>query len=910
MIKKNGSNIIDWLDHQIHHKWGYFFLYTVAFSIVSLGAFAWFIIERRSFIWQTDGVLQHFNALMYYGTYLRNISRQLLQGQIVIPLWNFTFGFGADIPTTLHHYVFGDPLTLLSFFIPTRYMEYLYNFLVIFRLYLAGLAYSLYSFKLKKEPWSILIGTLIYVFCGFAFIAIRHPFFLNPLIYLPLLLLGVEKIFKQEKPHLFIVITFLSLLSSLYFFYMLSILLLIYALIRSFHVYHKFSCRFFLRDVMKFSFYYLIGVLMAGVIFLPNAVALLHTDRVSAAHDVSLFYPLTYYQQFIFSFITSAAPGSWTYMGYAAIALIAVIYLVLFAEKKKGHTQLRLGLLILMMILFFPYLGHIMNGLSYVSNRWIWGYSFLIALIVTRLLPLLIKIQSKHVSILSCLIGVYFFIMMIIPDMRSIRNFIAVIMLIMSLFILWIISKWKVQDGVKYLSLLVIVMLNLILLGDSRNSPHMSNYVSTFQTSNTAAFYLQRSPTRSVAHLTNEDFFRVEENHFDTTFVRNSSVQTGVNTSTFFWSMANPYVAQFLDEIHHWAEIGHRFTGVDGRAMLGALTSTRYFIVREGHEAFIPYGYDPFPIGYTRVFADDNQRHHAFLNGHALPLGYTYRQYMSRDQYELLSFVERQQALMQAVLLEDVDSSSDFPLVFNDQLLIYDMELDPDLTFEDQQIHVKRGGATLTLRFETMPHSEIYVNFNNIHFEGDSDRPRIRLENDNIHKHFNIAASDNRWYVGRHHFALNMGYHEEASLIEVTISFYNRGIYTFDSIEVIAQPMDLFPTMVADLSESILGNVEISTNRIDGTIALSEDKILLLTIPFSNGWRAYVNDEPVELMRANTMFMAIRLLEGDHQITLIYRTPFLIEGMIATLIGFSSFGGVVIYFKRKRKNQNDVSPIK
>jgi uncharacterized membrane protein YfhO len=262
IIAETCSNVVDYLDRKIHSKKGYFLLYTFVFLVTALGVFVWFIRRNRSFIWMPDGQQQHFNALMYYGYYLRDIGCGLMQGRLDIPLWDFTFGFGADIPTTLHYYVFGDPLALLSVFVPTRYTEHLFNFLVVFRLYLAGLAYSLYSFKLKKESWPVLIGALIYSFCGFALFALRHPFFLNPLIYFPLVLLGVEKIFKKEKPHLFIIMIAVSLASSFYFFYMISILLLIYTFVRSFFVYDTFSYKVFGKDFVKFICFYNIQYLI------------------------------------------------------------------------------------------------------------------------------------------------------------------------------------------------------------------------------------------------------------------------------------------------------------------------------------------------------------------------------------------------------------------------------------------------------------------------------------------------------------------------------------------------------------------------------------------------------------------------------------------------------------------------
>ena len=80
---------------------------------------------------------------VYFGQYGRTVLRTLLtEHQLVLPQWNFSLGYGGDILTTLHYYVIGDPLDLLSIACPTRYAVYLYSFLSLFRLYLAGLGFG------------------------------------------------------------------------------------------------------------------------------------------------------------------------------------------------------------------------------------------------------------------------------------------------------------------------------------------------------------------------------------------------------------------------------------------------------------------------------------------------------------------------------------------------------------------------------------------------------------------------------------------------------------------------------------------------------------------------------------------------------------------------------------------------
>ena len=168
----------------------YYGIYTALFSIVAAIVFSWFYTNGKSFIWTSDGLPQHFTALVYYGEYLREIFSGLLAGNLSIPLWDFSIGFGSDIMATLGNCVMGDPLFVLSAFFKPEHTEWLYNALIVLRLYLAGIAFSAYCVCRGKRRAYTLIGAFIYVFCGFAlFAAVRHPYFTNPMIYFPLIFL-------------------------------------------------------------------------------------------------------------------------------------------------------------------------------------------------------------------------------------------------------------------------------------------------------------------------------------------------------------------------------------------------------------------------------------------------------------------------------------------------------------------------------------------------------------------------------------------------------------------------------------------------------------------------------------------------------------------------------------------------
>ena len=190
----------------------FFLAYTALFCVTCLIVFLWYIIPRRTFIYNGNGWQQHYKALVYYAKYLRSIIRNLFYDHcLVFPQWDFSLGEGNDILSTLHYYVIGDPFTLLSVFVPTRFMWVYYVVMVLLRLYLSGVAFSCLCFYTQEDKGrlAVLAGSMAYAFCYWAILnSARHPYFLNPMVYFPMIILGIERIIKKNKPWIFTLFVF------------------------------------------------------------------------------------------------------------------------------------------------------------------------------------------------------------------------------------------------------------------------------------------------------------------------------------------------------------------------------------------------------------------------------------------------------------------------------------------------------------------------------------------------------------------------------------------------------------------------------------------------------------------------------------------------------------------------------
>lgn len=215
--------------------WRYLICYSGCFLVIALLIYSVFYWNGKTFVWTSDGIPQHFNALVYYRSWLREILRNLfVEHRLEIPMWNMDIGYGADIITTMHYYVLGDPLALLSVLVPKEtWMDEFYSLLILLRIYLAGLTFSYYCFYRGNEKFPTLMGALLYAFSFWTIQgAVRHPYFMNPLIYFPLILVGVEKIFERKRARLYILMLAVSVISNFYFGYMICFMVLGYCVAR------------------------------------------------------------------------------------------------------------------------------------------------------------------------------------------------------------------------------------------------------------------------------------------------------------------------------------------------------------------------------------------------------------------------------------------------------------------------------------------------------------------------------------------------------------------------------------------------------------------------------------------------------------------------------------------------------
>lgn len=138
---------------------------------------------------------------------------------------------------------------------------------------------------------------------------------------------------------------------------------------------------------------------------------------------------------------------------------------------------------------------------------------------------------------------------------------------------------------------------------------------------------------------------------------------------------------------------------------------------------------------------------------------------------------------------------------------------------------------------------------------------------------------------------------------EIKIKLVQKGAYKLNDIKIVGVPMKDYKEQVQKLSEETLQNLQVGNNKLSGDISVSKEKMLCISLPYSEGWKAYVDGKEVEVYQANVGYMGLLLEKGEHYIEMKYETPWLHLGVVCSIVGLIGFVGVVILTEVMKKKQ-------
>lgn len=916
----------------------YTLLFILLFACFSFGCLA----RGKGFIWSVDGLEQQYAYFIMQGNWMRELLNNVFVEQsFVVPMWTDSIGYGADYVYSLGN-TMGNPINWLAVFATPETADYWLNATVPLTLYLAGLSFLGYARYKQFEPGSSLIGCFVYIFGGYSVIAFTQIYLLYPLVVAPLVVWGVDKIFEGESPIMFVFGMFLCFFCSVSLAYTTCISLGVYCLIKVFNLNDRITFKGFFVWVFKILGWVCLAALVAAVMFLPGAMALLDQGRLGLDRYQALFYSPSYYITFIEGFTSYTGVGEDCFYGFAPIAILSVFCLFLLSNKKEKSRSvriLRIAFVVFTAFLCLPFIGRLYNGMAYANNRWVWSYCLLVSVLVAFSLP--------RLRLLFCgrdhrvVIGVCAYSFLCLSLLFVSGGTIDLQLLVVTLMVTLLCYLFAAKKAVFNSCILGSIVLTVFLVSFSWGNNNAANQVDFGESYD---YEVRDNPSSLVSLLPDSGSER-----FDCAGVhswRNGNIATGLIGSSFYNSLYNSY----LDAYHTslglaTSSFNFAYNTFNSRTTMEALAGVKYFLVHDDEQVLKPPLYDKLALSGEI----QGNKYKVYEASESLPLAFCYADTLSREEYDRMDPLQRQDVLTQAMVLEtDADSShetvhSSHSTDSYTKLLSTTLELSPgdnadelplndgmsevdksgNVEIDDNSITTYKPGITLYFNVDIPAGYETYFMCEGMDFEplnGDGTVPitGVRSFIKNLKASpvkeckilvFGAGMSQEIWqmnnrhhmYGGKNDWAVNTGT-TDFERHTIALRFEDAGTYSFDSFGLYGTDVSKVQEDIRGLSAGSAQIVRSGDNSYEFIAnATEENEYLYMRIPYSKGWKAEVDGAPVEIERANLGFMAIPISEGSHSVSISYETPYLAIGSALSIVGLSVLMLYAVVRKRRKE---------
>lgn len=921
-------------------------IYTVFFFTVGFFVFFWFLLYGKSVLSTGDGFAQCYPILL---DFQRKIG-DLIAGK-GFSFWSWEIGLGGDTIGTLYFFL-TDPLFYIAALFPPEQADIGCGLATYLHLYFAGIAMMVFLHIQNHCTYKLVIGGLGYTFSLWTLTAILQEFFLIPLILFPLMLAGIEKLDREGRPYLLIISVALSLITSAYFSYMSALMLAIYSVVSFFFLPGEKNVRRFCLRILRFAGCVIVAVCIAAPLMFPYLWAVLRTSKESSASVTLLPLPGNALQ-----FFPALITGRQMFGNYSAIStggVFAALIPAFVIDFRQKRNRLPVSMFALnMLFLFFPVVCSVFNGFSYPTGRWCYMLAFFYIWAGISVLDLekfqRTDYRAQYKWGLGILFGLFsvslvisgcFFNVLTVPSLS-----VAIINLAFVCCTGWILLSGKSGKKASHLArterlLLLLTAVNIACVYLVHHYPLYGSTLDNYTDIGQSYRQYSDSTQRSIASLQKEDrsFYRSDQGNFITLnsyttvfhFPANESIMYGVRSVTTYMSSLDADTADFYKAVCNNQNYIVRVIefGNDNRSRLNYLTGVKYFTAKNDQgAAYASYGFAPWSTdGDIQILKSKFEP----------SLGYVYSRVISDSRFEEYSYLDREQILMQAAVVDD-DYKGIAAEADAQQLQLHTEEVPCEflpgngLTIEDGTITVSSANATLTLKPSLIENSEVYVFFKNFTREpltyeakqeqtlGDDptrlQRDRFALNNlsyqpyanfelaisaGNIQKRLLNSDGSNQATIGIVDYMSNLGYCETWDE-DIVIRFPIAGTYHFDSIQVLAVSQQDFDEQARALEANRLQVTTLRDNYVKGTVD-SDGGLLYLSIPDNGGWNVWIDGEKTEkIYRVDIGFIGVDVPAGAHTVELRYR-PFGFHATLAMFaVGCVSFAGIVVFHRIKKK---------
>lgn len=790
-----------------------------------------------------DNMYLRSDCYHQYAPFHMKMYEKIMNGESMAYSWDV--GLGSNF-MALYAYYLATPVNwFLGLFSKNHIIEVM-NIFIIVKTCLCSVTFSYYisrhfnSKKLLVSAMGVFYALSSY-FAAFSW----NLMWLDCLVLLPLIILGLEALVKENKYYLYCISLGVAILSNYYIGIMLCIYCVLYFFALLYTSDEKKDIRFFLIKIKNFAIFSLLAGGFAAITILPAFQALSSTDSGNfnfpkdVANYFSVFEMLSRSLMNVEASIFNAHEPNL----YCTIAVFLLIPLYIMNPKVKFKEKAAKMVLVGVFLVSFNtnipnYIWHGFHFPNSLPARQSFIYIFLLLTMCYEALHYIREVTTKQVlsafglALLLFLCIEHFFV-------GETYSF-MIIYLSVTFLVFYTFAILMLKNG-NYRQNIVMILLLIIVTAEA--------YVNTEETAlstSTRSAYLEdnKDITEMITYTKEHDedlFYRTEKYNRRT---KNDAAWIGYHGASIFSSTTNAGVSEFYGALG-FEESTNAYAYYGYTPLTESMLSIKYVISNSQRED------TEFCKRYT-----ESGDYYLYQNQYTLPLGFMIPANVDEEwdlsrtnpfevQNSFVSLTTKNPNLMFTRL--SVDDLNQVVVAEDTHFHIY-------VTTSVERIKVtitKPDGNTSTKSFSSMKHRHI-LDVGQI-----TAGSIVRVESDDP------AVSAIQYYA-----------------------------YSYDE--------QVFIDTYHTLAQQGLKLTSFDDTRLTGTIDVKEDGWMFTSIPYDFGWEIYVDGKEVPSQCFENAFLAVELPKGSHEIVMKYHAPGLRSGMVMSLGSILIFLAIFVMENRKR----------
>lgn len=770
-----------------------------------------------------------------YAPFFSELWNKLRHGESLTYSWDI--GMGTNF-TALYAYYLASPSNWFIVLFPQKYMIEIMNVIIILKLCLSSLTFTYYISKhFNTRKCTIALFGMFYALSGFVAAYSWNIMWLDCLVLLPLIILGLERLVNENHCFLYCITLGLCIYTNYYIAIMVCISVVLYFIVLM--AAYKGTRRpvIYVKKFLNFAIYSLLAGGLAACLLLPEFYAF----TLSASNNIEFPKKLSLYFS-ILNIVTRHLINVPVHLGldhypniYCSVAVLLLFPLYVMDKKVDLREKIGKSALVLIFLTAFNlnipnFIWHGFHFPNSLPCRQSFIYVFFLLAMCYEALSHLKSMTTKQLGgALWIAIGILLFIEQVFTvdetyDFTIVYISGAFILVYALIMLIHLKHEFKVP-------VIIFIAFSLCIIECTINMDSTG-----IGTTSRSSYLLDYDAVKTVTQTVADDdssFYRMDKKFGSRS--NNDGAWHNYHSISTFSSTSNGAMEEFFGELGFEHSFNaYKYNGAT--LVTESLFSVKYAISNR-----------ILTESPLRSYYTGSDGEFIYKNNYTLPIGFmTYNDpYGWEADSANDAGIENQNSLIKNL----TGISNVFTLTYENAT---------DASFEVKP--VKAGHLYMIVRNTSCDTVTATINSSEYTYK-------------DLKKGGTI---------------IDLGYATPDDIIVISgDTSMNASVYTLESSRFI----EAFNI----LNNNSLNVSEFTNNKITGTVNASKDATLICSIPYDNGWSVYIDGKKAETNDIYGALISVNVPAGDHTVTLKYMPVNFILGCIITslciiiLIGIYTF---------------------